>query len=302
MMKRGAPTSINGEPSAGSWRRLSEWLWRSAAVRQARADARPLDASERASAGRARTFAALAERHLAEREPWTDGADGTPEAAVDMALALYRDAAREARAALGEPPAAETSTPSEDARQELDSRRSSVRAQLEELARRGGDVEPLLAQRFVRVGAVLAALGLLAVTPKLAWYAVHPDLAPDAPWTASSAAAGYASTGRGFAPPDFKIPVFFHTEVEPSPSVTFDLARVVDVRAVTVVNRGDCCDDRAVPMVIEVSEDNASWTEVAQRRETFRRWDARFTRTAARWVRLRSTRRTHLHLESVAIR
>jgi hypothetical protein len=302
MMKRGAPTSINGDLPGGSWRRLAEWIWRSAAIRQARADARPLDASERASVGRARTFAALAERHLAEREPWTHGADGTSEAAVDVALALYRDAATETRAALGEAPATEPTTSAQDARQELDSLRSSVRAQLDELARRSGDVEPLLAQRFVRVGAVLAALGLLAVTPKLAWYAAHPDLAPDAPWTASSAAAGYASTGRGFAPSDFKIPIFFHTEVEPSPSVTFDLARIVDVRAVTVVNRGDCCEDRAVPMVIEVSEDNASWTEVAQRRETFRRWEARFARTTARWVRLRATRRTHLHLESVAIR
>ena len=275
-------------------RKIVEWLWRAAAIRQAREEARPLDASQRASAGRARTFAALAERHLAEQEPWTHGADDTPESAVQVAWALYRDAAAEARAALGEPSSTEP--------EEVDALRSSVRSKLEEIARRSGDVEALLAQRFVRTGGALALLVLLAMTPKLAWYAVHPDLAPDAQWTSSSAAVGYQSAGRGFAPPDFKIPVFFHTMVEDSPFVSFDLARVVDVRAVTVVNRGDCCDERALPMVIEVSENNVSWREIAQRTESFRRWEARFARTTARWVRLRSTQRTHMHLESVAIR
>lgn len=283
-------------------RKIVEWLWRAAAIRQAREDARPLDAIQRASAGRARTFAALAERHLAEQEPWTHDADDTPEAAVQVASALYRDAAAEARVALGEPSPSEPTEPSGEPRRELDALRSSVRSKLEEIARRSGDVEALLAQRFVRTGGALALLVLLAMTPKLAWYAVHPDLAPDAQWTSSSAAVGYQSSGRGFAPPDFKIPVFFHTMVEDSPFVSFDLARIVDVRAVTVVNRGDCCDERALPMVIEVSEDNASWRQVAQRTESFRRWEARFARTTARWVRLRSTQRTHMHLESVAIR
>ncbi len=100
-------------------RKIVEWLWRAAAIRQAREDARPLDAIQRASAGRARTFAALAERHLAEQEPWTHDADDTPEAAVQVASALYRDAAAEARVALGEPPSMEPA--------ELDALRSSVR-------------------------------------------------------------------------------------------------------------------------------------------------------------------------------
>ena len=161
---------------------------------------------------------------------------------------------------------------------------------------------PLLAQRFTRVGGMVAAMVALAMSPRLAWYAVHPDLAPNARWSASSAEAGYTGTGRGFAPPDFKVPVFFHTTEQPSPSITFDLDRIVDVRAVTVVNRGDCCDDRAVPLVVEVSEDQSTWREVARRTATFRRWEASFAPTAARWVRLRATRATRLHLESVAIR
>ena len=70
--------------------------------------------------------------------------------------------------------------------------------------------------------------------------------------------------------------MFFHTEMQRSPWVSFDLDHPVDVRAVTVVNRGDCCDDRAVPMVVEVSADNATWNEVGQRTETFKRWELRF--------------------------
>ena len=285
---------------AASVSSVLEWLWRAGAIRRAQADARPLDAEASACAERARTLAGLAERHLAEREPWTDGEQGTPETAVGVALTLYRDAEREVRRAL--PEAAPADRASDDPRAALEATRSFVRAQLEELARRRGDVDPLLAQRFVRTGGLLAALALTALSPRLAWFVVHPDRAPDAHWIASSAEVGYVSYGRGFAPPDFKIPVFFHTTEEPSPSITFDLERIVDVRAVTVVNRADCCGDRAVPLVVEVSENNTAWREVTRRTTDFRRWEARFAPTSARWVRLRVTRPSRLHLESVAIR
>lgn len=307
MTKTGGPTLIERDAAGGGWGRFVEWLWRGEAIRRASAGARPMEAAARESAGRARTLAGLAERHLAEREPWTDGADGTSDEAVGVALTLYRDAAREAHRALGaspadDAPAAGGADGASDGRRELEAARSSVGAMLDELARARGDLDPLRAQRFARVGGLLAALAALALAPKALWYATHPDRAPDARWTASSAAVGYEATGRGFAPPDFKIPVFFHTAVERSPWVSFDLDRVVDVRAVTVVNRGDCCDDRAVPMVAEVSEDNFTWREVGRRAETFKRWELRFEPVAARWVRLRATQTTHLHLESVAIR
>jgi hypothetical protein len=300
MTKTGAGPSIGRDATAAGWGRLVEWLWRPEAMRRASADARSMDADARESVGRARTLAGLAERHLAEREPWTDGADGTSDEAVGVALTLYRDAAREAHRALGT--TRPDDAPVTDARRELEAARASVGAMLDELARARGDLDPLRAQRFTRVGGLLVALAALAAAPKAVWYATHPDRAPDARWSTSSAAVGYEATGRGFAPPDFKIPVFFHTAVEQSPWVSFDLDRVVDVRAVTVVNRGDCCDDRAVPMVVEVSEDNAAWREVGRRTESFRRWELRIEPVAARWVRLRATQSTHLHLESVAIR
>ena len=295
------PSKVSNAAGGASWRERVEWFWRGEAIRRAREAARPLDAAARESAGRARALAALAERHLAEREPWTHGAGDAPDGAVGVALLLYRDAEREARAAIGDAPGADDAT-TLDARVELESARARVGALLERLARESGDVDPLLAQRFVRVGGLVAALTLAAVAPRLAWYATHPDRGPDAPWTASSAEVGYSTTGRGFAPPDYKVPMFFHTSREPSPWVSFDLEHVVAVRAVTVVNRGDCCDDRAVPLALEVSEDGTTWRELARRTETFTRWEPRFAVATARWVRLRATRPTHLHLESVAIR
>lgn len=279
---------------------VREWLWRTAAIGRARADACPLDAEASACAERARTLAGLAERHLAESEPWTNGEQGTPETAVGVALALYRDAEREVRRVL--PEATPTDRASDDSREALDAIRTFVQMQLEEITRLQGDVDALLAQRFVRTGGLLVALVSAALSPRLAWFVVHPDRAPDAHWVASSAEVGYVSSGRGFAPPDFKIPAFFHTTEQPSPSITFDLDRIVDVRAVTVVNRGDCCGDRAVPLLVEVSENNLSWREVTRRTTDFHRWEARFAPTSARWVRLRVPRPTRLHLESVAIR
>jgi hypothetical protein len=314
-MKTGGSAAITAR--AARWR---EWLWQGEALRRARADARPTGPEARAHAARAATFARMAERHLAERDPWVAG---DAAGAERVALSLYRDAAREALDALGPldeaqyaalaggvgPAAAAREAlrerpeeTTEETRRDLAAARSFVAALLDEAARRGGDVDPLLARRFTRAGGLIVALGLAALAPKAAWYAAHPDRAPDARWTASSAAAGYEATGRGFAPPDFKVPVFFHTAEERSPSITFDLERLVDVRSVLVVNRGDCCDDRAVPLAVEVSENSVTWIEVGRRTEPFRRWEARFAPAAARWVRLRSLRATHLHLESVAIR
>ena len=96
--------------------------------------------------------------------------------------------------------------------------------------------------------------------------------------------------------------VFFHTNAEPSPWIEFDLGRVRPVRYVRVVNRSDCCGDRAVPLHLELSTDHRRWTHIAQRAYAFEDWSQRFTPTPARWVRVRSTRGDYLHLERVEIR
>jgi hypothetical protein len=94
---------------------------------------------------------------------------------------------------------------------------------------------------------------------------------------------------------------FFHTQEEASPWIEIDLQREERFSALRVFNRQDCCDDRAVPLVIEVSTDHQHWREVVRKTETFGEWKAKFAPISARWVRLRIARRSLLHLFDVRV-
>jgi hypothetical protein len=69
---------------------------------------------------------------------------------------------------------------------------------------------------------------------------------------------------------------------------------------VFVKNR-DEVPDRAIPLVIEVSNDQKSYHRVARRTDSFRTWTAELRPQTARYVRLRVDRKSYLHLEQVKI-
>ena len=94
---------------------------------------------------------------------------------------------------------------------------------------------------------------------------------------------------------------FFHTANEAKPSVTFDLKGPKYVSAVFVENRRDCCAERAIPLVIEVSNDNKRFREVARQKDDFTTLAKRFSRVKARYVRLRVDKTSMLHLAAVRI-
>jgi len=94
---------------------------------------------------------------------------------------------------------------------------------------------------------------------------------------------------------------FFHTMEEDRPSLEIDLGAKRRFSAVRIANREDCCADRAVPLVVEVSNDHTKWHEVARRTETFNTWYAEFAPTSARYVRVATTRKSVLHLHRVAV-
>jgi hypothetical protein len=94
----------------------------------------------------------------------------------------------------------------------------------------------------------------------------------------------------------------FHTKEQDNPWVEFDLGAVKRVHIVELENRTDCCQERAIPLVIEVSTDHKAWKEVARQEEDFQEWEATFPRTPARYVRLRVPRKTVFHLHTVKIR
>lgn len=97
--------------------------------------------------------------------------------------------------------------------------------------------------------------------------------------------------------------LLFHTDLELRPWVEWEFGQPTRLREVVVSNRSDCCDERALPLVVEVSDDHTRWTQVARRTEPFgANLTIAFTETSARYLRLRVDRESYLHLEFIEAR
>ncbi len=155
--------------------------------------------------------------------------------------------------------------------------------------------QAIRAVRAQRAWRVVAVPALFAV---LVFYIASPrDLAHGKPWRASSAIAGMSSSG---ILESTDAPFFFHTNSEANPSVTIDID-LHSIHKVVVTNRRDCCQDRAIPLLIETMAPGGTWRTVAQRDEPFTEWVATFPRVSANQVRVRATRTTLFHLAEIKV-
>jgi len=157
-------------------------------------------------------------------------------------------------------------------------------------------IERVLLQRWLRIALLGAVLVLLVIGGRVLM--LGPNLAAGKPFRLSSSFSGWAACVANNGCNG----LMFHTETEPNPWVELDLGAPKKVSRVEVINRGDCCADRATPLVVEVSTDRATWTPVARRNEPFGSWGASFPARVARYVRLTVPRRTVLHLQAIAVR
>lgn len=148
---------------------------------------------------------------------------------------------------------------------------------------------------FIVLGAALVVSWAATRSPGL----FARDLAEGKPWSVSSSWGPFARMGvmTGDPMPEGR----FHTLDEPNPWFILDLLRVEDVSAVRVDNRLNCCRERAVPLIMELSVDGSHWKRVDYRRAVFASFMAHFPTTKARYVRLRVDRRTAFHLLRVAV-
>jgi hypothetical protein len=154
---------------------------------------------------------------------------------------------------------------------------------------------------WFKLAAVLGLLALIVLGIKFGVeYSMRPpDLARDAPWRASSRALSCVASTRSCG--GGRLPVFVQTVEEPDPWVELDLGATRRVAAIEVTNREDCCREKALPLILETSQDRSQWQQVARKDDIFTEWRADFTPVKARYVRARVPRLSTLHLERIGV-
>jgi hypothetical protein len=99
----------------------------------------------------------------------------------------------------------------------------------------------------------------------------------------------------------YPMKILFHTNEQANPWFQWDLGKPTQFSSLTVKNRSDAALMRAVPLVVEVSDDGAHFKEVVRRVEKFELWEPKFPPLTARYVRLRVDRPSTLHLEAIQV-
>jgi hypothetical protein len=148
-------------------------------------------------------------------------------------------------------------------------------------------LERIWVRRVLRIAGVLAlVLGTVYGVHRYSeWSDRKNDLALHATWTVSSLypVGGCPSPQQHCAGGEN---YFFHTAQENDPWIIFDLGKERRFSRVEVDNRLDCCLERAKPLVIDVSSDKRTWTEVARSKDQFMTLRKSFPRVKARYVKI----------------
>ncbi|HYQ00895.1 MAG TPA: discoidin domain-containing protein [Polyangiaceae bacterium] len=150
-------------------------------------------------------------------------------------------------------------------------------------------------KRVLRVGLVL----LVPVAAVIALWPEKRDLAKGVPWHVSSSAAECHPDKHECG--EVKTDILFHTALEKNPWFEYDFGAPIAFSSLTIKNRSDYGQDRTVPLVVEVSNDDKSFTEVAKREAVFDVWKPSFPTQHARYLRLRIPRDSMLHLEAIKV-
>jgi hypothetical protein len=155
-------------------------------------------------------------------------------------------------------------------------------------------------QVLISVVVVLVVLAVFAVNALKKHAEESSDLARSASWQTSS--SGPECSCKSPAQSCAECPNFFFCTAEQRhASIVFDLHRVQSISTIEVENRRDCCSERALPLVVQVSSDQKDWKTVATRKRDFDTWRETFPTEQARWVKLYVGKRNFLHLARVRL-
>jgi hypothetical protein len=319
----------NVKPRA-RWRRFFGWFWCSTEFSRTRSVLAAESAARRRFRTRARMATDFAER--ASEPQLSNGATNTDAVACELyRQSLYwailaikapevEDArpelralldAPDVRALLGDGPALElletedltdlSGRPAQEQSRLLFTLREAAERALLLLEAPQHELSVLWLKRLVRSSIILIVLALCVVMA----FAVrdlreqNADLALNKPWRASSNAVTGCGSPLQFC--DDSPSYFFHTADEKDPWVEIDLEEAKDFSAVRLIARRDCCFERGLPLVVEVSLDQTKWKQVAKRTETYKSLKLEFPRQHARYVRVRAVGVTMLHLAAVRV-
>jgi hypothetical protein len=177
--------------------------------------------------------------------------------------------------------------------------RADTLEQLYELARRQPP-SPRSHHRLRWAYALIPALALIALGLYLRDSLNLGNVALGKHWTASSNYANLRPLSGTL--PSRSQHFFFHTLGDREGWLEIDLERPTRIASAKIVNRDDCCQTRALPLVIEASVDHAQWRELARTGREFDVWRTSFQPFSARWVRLRVLRPSAFHLKNVILR
>ena len=123
------------------------------------------------------------------------------------------------------------------------------------------------------------------------------DLAAGRPWDAGTGDLGLPANGVG---PQSDGPLFFHTRLVQNPALAIDLGGEHVIRSVLVENRADCCQERALPLNVEIWNGSA-WQLIAQRRAAFNVWKYDVGPVRASKIRFRHPGTDYFHLKRVSV-
>ncbi|HEV3189013.1 MAG TPA: discoidin domain-containing protein [Polyangiaceae bacterium] len=169
-------------------------------------------------------------------------------------------------------------------------------------------VDPRSPREFRSVRAFRVAVGAICVLGLLAFLgnrAFAPkNLAKGKPATSSDGTM-FSTAPAGAVDGEKNGTYGFHSAIEDSPWLSIDLGKNYEIRRIKVFGRGDGYNDQSIPLALEASDDGSSYRQVAVRNDPFSEADPWEIEPpppfAARFVRLRTLRRSYLVLGEVEV-
>jgi hypothetical protein len=165
-----------------------------------------------------------------------------------------------------------------------------------DLARNGALRRAQRRRRLIAWGtALVLLLGWFALRPLIA----APNLARGKPVVVVDPAFGISPVG---AVDGDQLTVGFHSSHRKDPSVTIDLGKVYPISRIELFNRPDCCQERAVPLLVQTSKDGQTFTTIRREAHTFFHLTVRpAAPTSARYVRLVRSGTNVFHLSEIEV-